>query len=116
MPGGPLIQRQDIANGAVSAQPRNFDTFGGKQRAARVFFYFKTANVPVSMPHALGRKPSSFRPVHVSRDGTPGVIYAPVRYDTGGASSKTSSEFNMTRNYLVLACETPGTWAEIEVS
>lgn len=81
-----------------------------------MFFYFRTASVPVSMPHALGRKPNSFRVVHVSRDGVPGVIYAPVRYDTAGASSKTSSEYNMTRNYVVLACETAGTWAEVELT
>ena len=112
----PLITRQDIANAAVSAQPRNFDSFGGKSRAARVFFYFKTADVPVGMPHALGRVPTAVRPVHLSRDGAPGQVYAPCRYDTGGTSSKTSSEYNMTRNYVVLACSTSNSWAEIEVS
>ena len=113
---GPLIQRQDLANAAVSSQPRNFDSFGGKSRAARVFFYFKTADVPVGMPHALGRKPSSFRVVHISRDGAPGQVYAPCRYDTGGTSSKTSSEYNLTRNYVVLACTTANTWGEIELT
>lgn len=115
---GPLLTRQDIANASISGQPRKFSKFGGKARAARVFFYFKTANVPESMPHALGRTPTSWRPVSVSRDitvGAPGVIYAPVAYNTAGTTDKTSDQFNLGRNALVLACETGATWAEIEI-
>lgn len=111
MPGA-LITRQDIANAAVSAQPRRFDKFGGKQRAARVFFYFLAANRPTAMPHALGRKPTSWRPVSVSRDGVPGVIYAPI----AASAVKGSDAFNYTAQYITLACETANTWAEIEVT
>jgi hypothetical protein len=113
---GPLIQRQDISNGAVSAQPRDFSKFGGKSRAARVFFYFATALVPVGMPHALGRTPTSWRVVNISRDGTPGTVFAPTRYDTAGASTKTSDLYNFSKNHIVLACETANTWAEVEVT
>ena len=81
-----------------------------------MFFYFKTADVPVGMPHALGRVPTGFKPVHLSRDGAPGVVYAPVKYDTGGTSSKTSSQFNFSRNYAVLACTTGGSGAEVELT
>ncbi len=113
---GPLISRQDIANGAVSAQPRNFDSFGGKSRAARVFFYFPTANLAVGMPHALGRTPNAVRVVHVSRDGVPGAVYAPVQGAGGGGSSKVDSQFTMSKNFVVLACETANTWAEVELT
>lgn len=113
---GPLITRQDIANGAVSSQPRNFDSFGGKARAARVFFYFPTANLATAMPHSLGRTPSSVRIVHVSRDGVPGSVYAPIQGAGGGASTKLSSQYTMSKNYIVLACETANTWAEVELT
>lgn len=85
-------------------------------RAARVFFYFRTANIPVSMPHSFGKTPSSWRVVNVSRDGTPGVIYAPTQYDGAGAKTKTGHLYNLGRNYIVLACETANTWAEIELT
>ena len=113
---GPLITRQDIANGAVSGQPRNFDSFGGKARAARVFFYFPTALRATAMPHSLGRTPSSWRVVHVSKDGTPGAIFSPVQGTSGGANTKLSSQYTMSKNFIVLACETANTWAEIELS
>lgn len=113
---GPLITRKDIANGAVSAQQRNFAKFSGKARAARVFMYFKDNDVPVSMPHALGRTPSAWRVVSLSRDGVPGIVYAPVSYNTAGTSSKTSDQFNLGRNAIVLACSTDNTWAEVEIT
>lgn len=115
---GPLITRQDIANGAVSAQPRKFDKVGGKSRAARVFFYFGTALLPVSMPHALGRTPESFKVVSISRDGTtgPGSVFKPINYDVTAASTEADTAFCFTRNYIVLACTTANTWAEIEIT
>ena len=113
----PLVTRQDIANGAVSRQPRQFDKFGGKSREARVFFYFKTADVPEAMPHSLGRTPTSFSVVSVSRDGAPGQVYMPVRYEAPYvAANKTDSVYNFGRNYVVLACTTANTWAEVLVS
>lgn len=190
---GPLISRQDIANGAVSGQPRKFSKFGGKQRASRVFFYFRTANQPTSMPHALARTPDGFRVVRISApasivvdcvttnlsatvtstngfggigegpvyvgaaiSGTgipggatvtakasdssitisaaatatvtppatvaltfngsgqvaPGTVYASPGV---GAGNKNDSLYHMTTNYVVLACTTANTWAEVEV-
>jgi hypothetical protein len=44
------------------------------------------------------------------------MVYAPTRYDTSGASGKTSDLYNFSKNYAVLACETANTWAEIEVT
>jgi hypothetical protein len=159
-----------------------FDQKLGKSLSARVFFYWPTANVPVGMPHALGKKPSGWREVTKSRgtfelstttnstttltsvalfgkvrigdiisgtgipDGTyvaakasdssltmsaaatdattttreftgpPGAIYAPVGYSANGAKeTQTDASYNYTRNYIVLACETAGAWAEVEV-
>lgn len=115
---GPLITRQDIANGAVSAQPRKFSAIGGKSRAARVFFYFKTADIPVGMPHALGRTPDSWRIVTLARDaGVPGTVYSPTRFESPYVDSNPMPNiFNLGRNYIVLACSTANTWAEIEIT
>ncbi len=111
----PLITRKDIANGAVSRQPRNFSSFGGKSREARVFFYFRTANLPETMPHSLGRTPTGYTPGPLTRDGAPGVVYSPVKYDLAGASDKTDAIYNLGRNYIVLACTTDNTWCEVTV-
>lgn len=117
---GPLITRQDIANGAVSAQPRKFDKVGGKSRAARVFFYFRTAMMPTSMPHALGRTPESFRVVSISNDSAtgPGSVFKPINYEVPLVGGKTEADtaFCFTRNYVVLACTTANTWAEVEIT
>jgi hypothetical protein len=117
---GPLITRQDVANGAISGQPRKFAKIGGKSRAARVFFYFKSPNYPESMPHSLGRKPTGWKVVSISRDETdgttaPGVVYAPLNFTTAGTGSEASSVNIFTRNYVVLRCTTANTWAEVEV-
>lgn len=107
----PLITRQDIANGAVSAQPRQFSKIAAKQRAARVFFYWpENTLVPgtcykVAMPHALGRVPQSFRIVMLN---TALSTTAPV------ITASTPPEFSI--NYIALQCTTPNTWAEIEVT
>ena len=198
----PQVTQKQIATASVTPQPRIFDEIKGKAREARVFFYFLHANVPVSMPHALGRKPTSFRvvtssaplstvihcnttnasatvtsgasganngyfggigegPVYVGMSVTgsgipaattvsakasdlsitisnpatatvtlpstvaltfsgsgqvpPGTIYAPVA-GGAGASAATDSAYTMTSNYLVLACSTGNTWAEVLVS
>lgn len=110
-----MVTRQDIANGAVSGQPRKFAKIGGKQRAARVFFYFPSADYPVSMPHSLGRTPTSWKVVNISRDGVPGTVYAPINFTTAGTSSKADSVNIFTRNFIVLRCSTANTWAEIEL-
>lgn len=112
----PLISRQDIANGSVSGQPRKFDSFGGKTRAARVHFIFPTANLAVGMPHALGRTPSAWRVVNIYRDGVPGAVYSPIQGAGGGGKSVTSGVFNMSRQFVILACETANTVAEIELT
>lgn len=112
---GPLITRKDIANGAVSSQPRVFDRIDGKSRAARVFFYFQTADIPEGMPHALGKTPTGFRVVSLSRQGTPGTVYAPTAAASPAAGSQTMQMYNFGRNYVVLACSTGATWAEVEV-
>lgn len=112
----PLITHDDVATGAITPQPRVFDRKLGKNLAARVFFYWPTADVPVGMPHALGKTPTSWKVVTTSRDGTPGVIYAPVSYTTAGTSSKTDNVFNYSRNYIVLACSAANQWAEVEIS
>jgi hypothetical protein len=100
----------------VSAQQRNFAKFSGKARAARVFFYFKTARLPVSMPHALGRTPNAWRVVNISTDGVPGVVFAPINYSVAGTTAQTSDQFNLGRNAIVLACATANTWAEVEIT
>lgn len=115
MPG--LISRQDISNAAVSPQPRLFSKFGGKMRTARVHFKFVTADLPVSMPHSLGRTPNSFRVVTLSRDGAPGQVYTPLSFETPWVdNTQTDSIYCFGRNYIVLACTTGATWAELEIS
>jgi len=111
---GPLITRQDLANGAVSAQPRIFEKFAGKARAARVPFVFPTADRAVGMPHPLGRTPTAWRVVHMSNGA--GVVYSPVQATGGGGSSKTSSQYTMSRNFIVLACNTANVYCEVEVT
>jgi hypothetical protein len=92
-----------------------FDQKLGKSLSARVFFYWPTADVAVGMPHALGKTPTGWRVVSLSRDGAPGQVYAPVSYTTAGTSTKTDQVYNFSRNYVVLACTTANTWAEVEV-
>jgi len=115
---GPLISRQDIADGSISSQPRKFSKLGGKMRAARVFFYFKNAGVAVGMPHALGRTPTAWRQVSVSRISgqIPGVVFARIQGTASGSKTESESVHTLGRNYVVLACETANTWAEIEVT
>lgn len=111
------VRQRDIATGAVSTQKRVFDEITGKVREARVFFMFRDADVPESMPHALGRTPNGFRVHSISAPlGTaPGQVYAPIS-GGGGAGSETDSAFNYTPNFLTLACTTADTWAEVMVS
>lgn len=113
---GPLVTNSDIANGAITSQPRKFSANKSSMRSARMFFYFATANVPVAMPHSLRKTPSSWKLVSVSRDGSPGTVYAPTRYDTTGASTKSADVYSLGRNYMVLACTTANTWCEVEIT
>lgn len=112
---GVLLTRKDIGTAAVIPQRRKFDSVTGQVREARVFFSFSTADVGVSMPHSLGRAPTSFRVVRLSRDGVPGVVYAPIQ-NGGGTNATTDASFNFTKNYIVLACSTANTWAEVVIS
>lgn len=113
--GSALITRKDIANSAVTSQPRKFDRISGKSSAARVFFSFSAANVAESMPHALGKTPSGFRVVSLTRAGAPGVVYAPSQGDGSKTNSTSSEVYCYGRNYIVLACTTANTFAEVEV-
>lgn len=100
----------------MSVQPRKFAKFGGKLRAARVFFYFPTANLATSMPHSLGRTPTGWKPVNISRDsviGAPGIVYADGGSTAAGGTG--DNQLAYTRNYIVLKCTTANTWAEVEV-
>lgn len=113
---GPLLTRQDIANGAISGQPRKFAKIGGKSRAARVFFYFPTADLSTAMPHALGRTPTGFRVVNISRDsvlGAPGTVYADGGSTATGKTGDSQAAFS--RNFIVLKCTTANAWSEIEL-
>lgn len=47
---------------------------------------------------------------------TPGIVYSPMQATGGGANSKTSSQYTMSRNFIVLACTTADTYAEIEIT
>lgn len=114
---GPLIQGPDIAHGAITAQPRVFGVANkSSARSARVFFYFRTADTAVAMPHSLGKTPSSWRVVNLSKDGTPGVVYAPVQGVTSGTKTKTGHLFCLGRNAIVLASSVANSWAEIEIT
>lgn len=113
----PLVTSKDIADGAVTAQPRKFSANKSAMRSARMFFYFRTADIAVGMPHPLGKNPTSWRVVSISRaGGAPGVVYAPIQGN--GAGTKTTSQgiHTLGRNYLVLACSTANTYAEIELT
>ena len=117
----PQVTRKDIATRAVTPQRRVFDKITGAMREARVFFVFQTADRAVSMPHSLGRTPTQWRVVSLSKDNSgagtaPGVVYTPVVGDAATSSSETGDQYNLTRTHIVLACTTANTWAEVIVS
>ena len=117
---GPQITRKDIATRAVTPQRRRFDKITGAMREARVHFVFQTANIGVSMPHALGRTPTQWRVATLSKDNSgagtaPGTVYTPV-IGAAADASDTGDQFNFTRTHIVLACTTANTWCEVIVS
>lgn len=116
MPAGPLITQKDLNTGCVTFPKRKFDAVTGKAKQARVFFSFTSANVPVSMPHALGRVPTSFSVVASGGVDTaggatltaPGVVYS--------ASAMPGQALTASRNVISLACSVAHSWAEVLVS
>ena len=99
---GVLITRKEISTGAVSFQKRKFGRPLGKAREARVHFAFTSANVPVSMPHYLGKRPSRFTIVAkglASGAGSPSIYNDPV--------------FWATQSVCALKSNTALSWCEI---
>ena len=113
---GPLITARDLGTASVTFQKRKFDTVTGKARQARVFFSFRSANVPVSMPHALGRVPVSFTVVasggvDVAGAATltaPGIVYS--------ASAMPGQALSASKNVIALACSVALSWCEVIIS
>lgn len=105
MANRPLITRRDISTGAVSFQKRKFGRPLGKAREARIHFAFTTADVPVSMPHFLGKRPSTYTVVGrgvSTGDAEPG-IYTP------------DPVYWATVNVVALVSDVSGSWAEVIV-
>lgn len=100
---GPLITQKDISSGAISYQKRDFDTRNSKSQEARVFFSFSQAGVPVSMPHALSKKPTTFT---VVASGISTGLGAPKVYAKDPV-------YWATRNVIVLSSDTANSWAEV---
>jgi len=112
---GPLITARDIGTSAVTFPKRKFDGITGKARQARVFFSFTAADKLYSMPHALGRVPTSFTVVAsggVDVAGTsitaPGIVYS--------ASAMPGQALNASKNVIALACSVAHSWAEVLIS
>lgn len=86
----------------MSFQKRRFGRPTGKAKEARVHFAFTTANVPVSMPHGLGKRPSTFTIVAkgiASGAGAPTIYNTPV--------------FWATSSVVALSSNTAASWCEI---
>jgi hypothetical protein len=103
---GPLVTAKDISAAAVTTQKRDFDTKLGKIREVRVFYSFTTADVDVSMPHALGRKPTTFSVV-ASGATSGGAVAAP------GKIYLRDPSFWATKNVATLVSDTALSWAEV---
>lgn len=103
---GPLVTAKEIAAGAVTPQKRDFDTRLGKIREVRVFYSFTTAGVDVSMPHALGRRPTTFSVV--ASGATSGGAYA-----APGKIYMRDPSFWATKNVATLVSDTAASWAEV---
>ena len=112
---GPLITQKDVGTAAISFPKRKFAEPTAKTKQVRVFYSFRTANVPVSMPHGLGKGPTNFTVVArgaVDVAGAaawtaPGVIYS--------ASAMPGQALNASKNVLVLASTVALSWAEVLV-
>lgn len=99
---GPLIQRKDISTGAVSFQKRRFGRPLGKAREARVHFAFTGANTAVSMPHGLGKRPSTYT---VVASGIASGSGAPVIYTADPVFWSTSTIIQLKSNTATSWCE-----------
>jgi len=102
---GPLVTRGDLDTRSVSFQKRRFGTPSGKAIEARVFFSFTSADVPVSMPHGLGKKPSSFT-----------VVVSGNAAGTGSPTIYTKDpSFWATNNVVVLSSDLANSWCEVTI-
>jgi hypothetical protein len=94
-----------LATGAVSFQRRKFGRPLGKAREARVFFSFTTLNVPVTVPHGLGKRPSTYT-----------VVAKGISTGAGSPSIYTVDPvFWSTSTVIQLASSVSLSWAEVVV-
>jgi hypothetical protein len=105
---GPLLTRKDISSGAVSFQPRQYDTKVGKAISVRVFFSWGTADSVMVMPHALGKVPTGIRPVSTgsASGGAPTI---------SSGSAELGSVLSATKSVIALKSNLANSFADIEV-
>lgn len=104
-----LLTSKKLRRGSISFGARTFDRKTSKAREARVHFYFNTASAPpaapfpVTMPHSLGRVPTSYSVVGLRRSSgaAPGSVFDVYPW--------------ATRNHITLHCSTDNTIAEVIV-
>jgi len=105
---GPLITRKDVSSGAISFQPRRYDSKIGKAIVARVFFSWKVVDTTMVMPHSLGKVPSGFRVVNSGSDLGAAPLLASMSGELGSALSATKSVIALKSNLA-------NSFADIEV-
>lgn len=108
-PGELRLSRSDINIGAVSLQPRDFNSRQSKTREMRCKVTFPAANAPFPVPHNLGFVPSGFTVLGTFRgNGAPPVFAAPgIVYSDHPVPAD--------RRVIVLKCTIAGTTADILV-